>query len=318
MSDREFAAYIEGSLPAISSEPVARLVLQIKTRGHFIVAEAAEMAEQLNQNRHPRPMYRCTLGRFIFVVTALIFPAAAGCQNLPSLDVLLGRLDAYAKQYQAALPSLSCDEQITSQALNKKGKVTTEVKAQSTLREVRTENPYAPFHEERDFKSINGHRPGRTSPMPYFVEGGFASLVGFKRWEQRECFDYVLTSGDSSQTVLLIMTLKRKFTTPSCARLPAGFHRIIIADPETGRIVHTERTIAPEAAAADVGVYFGAIDYQPQKIGEQEFWLPSHFYSHDATGTGRMSATYSNCHRYLGELKILPSVPSPLAGQGPR
>jgi hypothetical protein len=253
-----------------------------------------------------------------FALAALIFPAAAGCQNLPSLDVLLGRLDAYAKQYQAALPSLTCDEQITSQALNRKGKVTSEVKAQSTLREVRTENPYDPFHEERDFKSVNGRRPSRTPQMPYFVEGGFASLVGFKRWEQRECFDYVLSSGDSGQTVLLNMTLKAKFSTPSCARLPAGFRRIILADPETGRILHTERTIAPEAAAADVGVYFGAIDYQPQKIGEQEFWLPSHFYSHDATNRGRMSATYSNCHRYAGELKILPSVFSPLAGQGPR
>ena len=253
-----------------------------------------------------------------FALAILIFPVVAGCQNLPSLDTLLDRLDAYAKQYQATLPSLSCDEQITSQAVNKKGKVRREVKAQSTLHEVRTENPYDPFHEERAFKSINGRRPSPALQMPYFVEGGFASLVGFKRWEQRECFDYVLTPGDDSQTVRLDMTLKTKSRNPSCARLPAGFDRMIIADPETGRVLHTERTIAPEAAAADVGVYFGAIDYRPQTIGEQEFWLPSHFYSHDATGTGRMSATYSNCHRYLGELKILPSVPSPLAGQGPR
>ena len=84
---------------------------------------------------------------------------------------------------------------------------------------------------------------------------------------------------------------------------------MIIAAPGTGRILHTERTIATEAAAADEGVYFGAIDYAPQKIGEQEFWLPSHFYSHDATNTWRMFANYSNCHRYAGKLKILPMCP---------
>lgn len=249
-----------------------------------------------------------------FTLVVFIFPVVAGCQGLPSLDVLLDRLGAYAKQYQATLPSLSCNEQITSQALNKKGKVTWEVKIQSTLREVRTEDSYDPFIEKREFKSIDGRRPKatfQTSQMPYFVEGGFASLVGFKRWEQRECFDYVVTFGDGGHTVRLEMTLKTKSTNPSCARLPAGFHRIVIADPETGRILHTERTIAPEVAARNTEVYFGGIDYAPQKLGEQTFWLPSRFYAHDAKNTGRMFATYSNCHRYTGELKILPGMSFP-------
>src|SRR6202021_3599990 len=126
-----------------------------------------------------------------FALAILIFPAVAGCQNLPSLDPLLDRLDAYAKQYQATLPSLSCDEQITSQALNKKGKVRREVKAQSTLHEVRTENPYDPFHEERAFKSSSGRRPRQALQMPSFVQGGCGSLVGFKRGEKGGCFDYV-------------------------------------------------------------------------------------------------------------------------------
>jgi hypothetical protein len=75
-----------------------------------------------------------------FALAVIIFLVVAGCQDLPSLDVLLDRLDAYASQYQATLPSLSCDEQITSQALNRKGKATSELKIQSTLREVRTED----------------------------------------------------------------------------------------------------------------------------------------------------------------------------------
>jgi hypothetical protein len=256
-----------------------------------------------------------------FALAVLVIPAVAGCQNLPSLDVLLDRLDAYATQYQATLPSLSCDEKITSQALNKKGKVTWEVKIQSTLREVRTEDSYDPFTENREFKIVDGRRPKatfRTSQTPYFVEGGFAGLVGFKSWEQRDCFDYAVTSGDNGQTVRLEMALKARITDSSCARLPDGFHRIVIADPETGRILHTERTIAPEVAARNPGVYFGGIDYAPQKLGEQTFWLPERFYAHDAKNTGRMFATYSNCHRYAGELKILPGMSFPGADQEPR
>jgi hypothetical protein len=49
----------------MSGAPVARLCLQSRTRGHFIVVEAAEMVEQLNQNRHSRPIYRCSLGQFM-------------------------------------------------------------------------------------------------------------------------------------------------------------------------------------------------------------------------------------------------------------
>lgn len=254
------------------------------------------------------------------VLAVVVLPVIAGAQNLPSLDVLLDRLDAYAKQYQSTLPSLSCDEQITSQALNRKGKVTREMRVQSILREVRTEDPYATFVERREFKSIDGRKPRKnfqTSQMPYFAEGGFAGLVGFKLWEQRECFDYALTSEDGGQTVQLEMTLKTTIPNAICVRLPEGFHRTVIADPATGRILHTERTIALDAAPRDTAVYFGGIDYAPRTLGVQTFWLPSRFYAHDATDTLRMSATYSNCHRYTGELKILPGMSVPGESQRP-
>jgi hypothetical protein len=251
----------------------------------------------------------------------LLYPAVAGCQQLPSLDTLLDRLNAYAKQYQATLPSLSCDAKITSQDVNRKGRIKREVKIQSVLREVRTDDPYNPFLEKREIKTVDGRRPRRNfqmSYLPFIVEGGFAGLVGFKRWEQRECFVYGVNSGENGHTVRLEMTLKTRLTSPSCEKVPAGFHRIVIADPETGRILHTERTIAPEAAIDGNGVYFGGIDYAPQKLGDQTFWLPSRFEAHDPDDTGRMFATYTNCHRYAGELKILPNVLVPGTGSEPR
>jgi hypothetical protein len=273
-------------------------------------------------NRDGAALFSPTRMKPFFALAVLIFPAvagsaSAGCQQVPSLGVLLDRLDAYAKHYQATLPSLECDEQITSQALNKKGRVTWEVKIQSTLREIRTAHPYDPFLEKREYKSIDGHRPKRNFETPYFAEGGFAGLVGFKRWEQRECFDYFVSPENGAQTVRLEMTLKANFTDPSCAKLPLGLHRIVIADPETGRVLHTERTIEPDVMVRDKDVYFGEIDYAPQKLGEQTFWLPSRFYAHDDKDTGRMVATYSNCHRYTGELKILPDLSLPGTGLKP-
>jgi hypothetical protein len=90
-----------------------------------------------------------------------------------------------------------------------------------------------------------------------------------------------------------------------------GLHRIVIAEPETGRVLHTERTIAPEVAELHNEVYFGGIDYAPQKLGEETFWLPSRFYSNDPDNTGRVMATYSNCNRYKVELKMVPGLPVP-------
>lgn len=244
----------------------------------------------------------------LYALALLVCSAVARCQQPVPLDVLLDRLYAYAKQYQATLPSLSCDESITSQALTRKGKVRWEVKIESTLREIRTDDPYDPFIEKRQYKTVDGHRSKRPGELPFLVEGGFANLVGFKRWEQKECFDYAVTPEENGQTVRLEMTLKTNPANPECRKMPEGFRRVVIADPETGRILHSERTISPEEAAIGDKVYFGAIDYAPQKLGDQTFWLPSRFYAHDAENAHRMIATYSNFHRYTGELKIVPGA----------
>lgn len=256
----------------------------------------------------------------VLALVFLILPTTAPCQRLPSVDAFLDRLDAYAKHYEETLPSLACDEQITSQALNKKGKVTWEVKTQSSLREIRTDNPYDPFVEKREFKIVNGHRAKVTfqpSQMPYFVVGGFAELAGFKGWQERDCFDYSLTPEQNGQTVRLEMSLKGRLPNPSCRKIPEGFRRIVIAEPDTGRILHVERTIAPGEAEMNSEAYFGGIDYAPQTLGDRTFWLPSRFYAHDAHSSARMSVSYSNYHRYTGELKIVPNGSPSGAEQSP-
>ncbi|MDE3201357.1 MAG: hypothetical protein KGN79_10605 [Acidobacteriota bacterium] len=252
--------------------------------------------------------------KLLLALALLLAPATSSAQNQPPLNLLLDRLDTYAAHYQTTLSSFSCDEKITSQTLNRKGHVRHEEQVESTLREIRTSNPNAPFLEQRHFKKLDGFRaPSNysTSQLPYFVTGGFAGLVGFKLWQQRECFDYELSPGPTPQTVRLEMTLKQQFTNPACAKIPDGFRRVVIAEPDTGRILHTERTIAAGAAELNGDAYFGAIDYAPQKLGDKTFLLPSRFIAHDPDNTHRMTATYSHYHRYIGEMKILPGTPRP-------
>lgn len=72
-----------------------------------------------------------------------------------------------------------------------------------------------------------GHDPTASNN---FV--GFAGLVAFKRWKQRERFDHVLISADNGRTVRLELTLKTRLMNPSCAKIPTGSRRIVIAEPE--------------------------------------------------------------------------------------
>ena len=60
----------------------------------------------------------------------LAVSAAACSQTPPRVAALLDRLQAYAKDYREHLPSLSCDESLTSQLIEK-GKVKQEVKAEA-------------------------------------------------------------------------------------------------------------------------------------------------------------------------------------------
>jgi hypothetical protein len=46
-------------------------------------------------------------------------------------------------------------------------------------------------------------------------------------------------------------------------------------------------------------------DFAPQRLGGQLLWLPVHLVAEDESKQGRETITYSNFHRYAGEVKIL-------------
>jgi hypothetical protein len=239
-----------------------------------------------------------------------LLPACAQAQQAPSVDELLPRLYAYAREYRAKLPSLSCDEAITSQVL-KNGNVKKELLVEATLREVRDDSKTEPFTERRTFKTVDGRRPKPHFTIPFLVQGAFANAIGFVREDREACFDYRLVAQDGGATLRLDMALKPNYTDSNCKDVPEGYKKTVLMDAKTFRITHVDRTISAEAAKHSIEVYFFSTDFSPQKLGNETFWLPVKVYAHDAADAGRMYATYSNFHRFAGELKVLPMDAQP-------
>lgn len=235
--------------------------------------------------------------------------AAHGQQTLP-MESLLESLHAYSAQYRERLPSLTCDEHIVSEAL-KHGKVKKTVKIEATLREVRDQDDPDPFSEKVDFKTVNGRPVTGFFKMPYYVQGGFANLIGFTQPELRACFDYAVTAISGSTHLRLSITPKENSSLARCAAIPPGYRRIVVFDPASDRILQTERIYPARPHQEITEPYFAAIDYAPQKLGDAVFWLPATFTAHDEKNERSMTATYSNYHRYAGEMKVLPGGTGP-------
>jgi hypothetical protein len=270
----------------------------------------------------------------LFLAASTLEPQQVSQQTLP-LNMFVDRLYAYADEYRATLPSLSCDERIVSEVMGYDGKVRRRVRVDGTMRELRKTppDPFDPFHEQHLISKVNGRpvrAPGGTLSveevnLPYLIQGIFANLIGFHHEELKDCFDYRVSpvnDGNAGQAEIQ-MDVDRKAapTAAACRAILTGTHYMVIADAGTGRIVHSERTISSEASEENDEAYFASIDYAPVRFGDRIFWLPARASAHDATDTGRMESVYSNCHRYASEVRIVPDArpvaepDAPLAGK---
>ncbi len=85
----------------------------------------------------------------------------------------------------------------------------------------------------------------------------------------------------------------------------------MVVDAATGRILHLTRSMSPRDARDRHEIVFASVEYAPQKLGDETFWLPVRFESHDEKNEGRMTATYSNFHRYASTAKVVDSGAQP-------
>jgi hypothetical protein len=238
---------------------------------------------------------------------SLLLPTtpAMSQQSLPSVDALLARLHAYSVDYLAKLPSLTCDETISSQRW-KGGKMPQEVNIESTLREIRTDKGRDPFSESHWFHTVDGHPPKPSFKVPFLAQGLFAYALGFMHSEEFACFDYQLAFVDEGKSIKLDMRLRPTNDNPACKQVPEEYRKNVRIDPGSGRILYLERSMSAAAARERKEVYFSSVEYAPRQLGDELIWLPSKMTGHDATDEGRMSVVYSNCHRYTSTTTIVP------------
>jgi hypothetical protein len=225
-----------------------------------------------------------------------------------SNDEQLHRVFAYTQAYREHLPSLECDETMLSQRV-KNGKVKREVKIKATLRELRDETEPGGFRDEYTLKSRNGNSTKLDfSALPYFVYNVFANSLGIGESPRLACFDYRFTTLDNGRTLQFNIDSKPGLPDPSCKKIPDDYHKMMLIDSASGAVRRVERRMSADFADANLEIPYVAIDYAPQKLGEETFWLPIRFEAVDIHQQGRMIATYSNFHRYAAVAKVLPKT----------
>jgi hypothetical protein len=215
-----------------------------------------------------------------------------------------------AQAYRANLPSLECDEAMLSQRV-RDGKVRQEVRIKATLREIRDESERGGFRDEYTYNMVNGRqRRGKAAlapvKTPYFVHNVFANSLSIGARPLPACYDYRFDTLDSGRTVQFTVDVKPAARDAACRGIPEGYHKTMLMDAATGVVRHVERSVSIRYAAANLEIPEVVIDYAPEKLGEDTYWLPVRFEANDPTVDGRMIATYSNFHRYTGVAKILP------------
>ncbi len=253
----------------------------------------------------------------LFMAILFSFSGVAQTQPASDVDDVISHLIAYSKSYRSKLPSLECDEFIVSQQV-KSDKVKWEVKIEATLRQVRDPNNPDQFNDSYKFKSVDGHPPKVHFQLPYFVNGAFANGIGFSNEDQHECYDYTLSQEDGGTTLRLELAAKLASGSTACKDVFAGYHKIVLVDVGTGIVKHITRSMSPDAARMHHEVVFASIDYAPQDLGNLTLWLPTRVESHDGKGEGRMTAVFSNYHRYIGEARILPGIEELPATSAPK
>ncbi len=246
------------------------------------------------------------VSRMKILATAILlaFPLLLTAQQT-SNEEQIRRVIAYAEAYREHLPSLECDETMLSQDV-KNGKVKWEVKIKATLRELRDEKEPGGFRDEYTFKTVDGKPAKPNFRTPYFVYNVFANSLGIGESPRPACFDYRFATLDDGRTLQFDIDSKPGVRDPACKKIPPDYHKMMLIDTASGAVRHVERSLSPQFADNTLEIPSVTIDYAPQRLGEQTFWLPVRFEASDPHKEGRMIATYSNFRRYIGVAKILP------------
>lgn len=243
----------------------------------------------------------------------------------PTLDEILGRLEANLNHYDKDLPSLFCDEHAVS-AIEPGGPDQNTV-TDSLFRLKRTAGPEhtSSLVESREIKSVNG-KPAKTQDMegPSLLSGAFEGGLAVVSVDQKVCMKYTLQRVKRNEPyVVRFATAITPENSAACLLQEKSDGRALI-DPASMQITHLE-LITPHHvivhgspyASPVIGKRTLTVDYAPMVLGGQTFWLPSAISQRSIGDANTFHATvwtykanYRNCHRLEVTSRILPGTPT--------
>ncbi len=233
-----------------------------------------------------------------------------------SVNAVVAQLLDAGKRYEAALPSLSCEENVISQRL-KNGKVKQEVRLEATMQVKRMESERSLFLETYKFNKRDGApvADGAKFDIPYFVNGAFANSLGFGTRARLACLRVSLRDEPASPILELTTRAREDLqSTQECKMIPPGYVKVVTIDRASGHVTHLLRTVPDKEARRLKDVAYAEVDYAPVALGAETFWLPTRAVMHDGSDEGHMIVSYSGCHRFASTVTITggtQTVPDP-------
>ena len=236
------------------------------------------------------------------VVCSLPVPLTAVAQQpaySPELQQALQRIGATASEQIRSIPSFTCDETATSQAI-RDHKVVRSMALSGIIRTVR--QPNGSLLETNDYKHDHILLFIPKLP-PLFVRGGFASALAYFLPSSQDCYHYTLSPGRVDFEAR---------TDPGHTCAQRGTKGFALLGPD-GNVRHIERTIPPDVAAPLKLATFASVDLAPVQLGGTTYQLSQHMVAdmplHDATG--HFEATYANCHLFTATVTLGPATEVP-------
>jgi hypothetical protein len=255
------------------------------------------------------------------LITAMLLLQSAVLPAPRSVDEVLSAVSGNVKEFQELLPDFVCNEKITSTAYES-GKVKDLRTVDSIFTAVQTpsrgpRNGNLAFTETREVAAIDGRpvqKGTRMPPLPLAMFGGFSALLSMTfSTENLKYQHYELdkTPGDGGRLVLHFATKEDQRT----LRTFLNGEGLINKDTGTAWIDAGSMQVARlERDFFSLPRAFrqlrNTVDYGPTTIGDRQFWLPRSMRSdvtdRDAKKTKTFLAEYSDCKRFIADIKLVP------------
>ena len=269
----------------------------------------------------------------ISLVALLGFSSAWGAQRtkLPTLNEILKRLDANLSHYDAAVPSLFCDEHVISSQMERNlPELNTVTDSIFLLKRTPKPDHTSMLVESREIRSVNG-KPATSQHLdgPAQLSGVFEGGLAVVSLSQTACMSYTLQRIDRDSPAAPYVVRFETALTPQnsadCLLQEKSKGQVFI-DPASMQVAHLEITtprhvIVPGNGYGSpiVGRRELTVDYAPVLLGGKTFWMPSAITMRvvrDAGGFHMIAwsfrATYRNYHRLEVTSRIVPGSEAPV------